>query len=47
MGFLLTGYSLNEVVNDAFFLVFVKMDKDQWTYDSLMYGEFNMDFDDE
>jgi len=23
------------------------MDEDQWTYDSLMYREFDMDFDDE
>ena len=30
-----------------FFLVFVKMDEDQWMYDSSIYGEFNMDFDDE
>ena len=29
------------------FLVFVKMDEDQWTYDSLMYEEFDMDFEDE
>ena len=23
------------------------MDEDQWTYDSLMYGELDIDFDDE
>jgi len=23
------------------------MDEDQWTYDSSMYGEFDMDFDDQ
>ena len=40
---------LNEVVDDAhiFFLLFLKMNEDQWTYHSLMYGEFDMDFDDE
>ena len=40
---------LNEVVDDAhiFFLLFVKMDEDEQTYHSSMYGEFDMDFDDE
>jgi len=30
-----------------FFKVFIKMDEDQWMYDSSMYGEFDMNFDDE